>query len=437
MIKNTNMKSIILLTMLVASLTFSGCGKKTAAGSENGNVNAENVKSEGDISEKETLPQDESEQADEGETSNDNRQLPECFKGMNFEEFIEYMDSDGITREAHKKTDYVSKYDGPFEEIHYSENRGEDCIYIYDNRGLVKYYGYETASIEDIKNNLNNNSYLNDSLKEFILDYVEEMLAYYPDLDVRNFCESLKLLEVEYVDDNYFAGRVLANYSFRDNVIHLLKGTTFTEGTPDIINMRHELGHMFSMREFSVFNDQLKMNTIFASFEGVDRYGETESEVLNTFLTTEPFLDRYDNETRGESGYIGSANVFRALLKLIPEDVYVENILKNNVYYFESYLDDYLSGSMTAGELFELYEEYYDDVDAGRDSAALLKMRKIMHFVAENYAEKAINDSMTDDEVDAIRQALKDRLLKYTEDSMAGFYNDAVSEVDKVFDAIN
>lgn len=119
----------------------------------------------------------------------------------------------------------------------------------------------------------------------------------------------------------------------------------------------------------------MEVETIYAKFEGENRYGKTVNEVLNTLFTTEPFLDRYDEETSEFIGYIASANTFRALFKLLPEDIYIENVFKNNVYYFETYFDSYYSGSMTAAEFFKLYDDYYKDFEAGRYEDALEKMR--------------------------------------------------------------
>lgn len=409
--------------LAITTIAFAGCGKKqeandtsTTKSRDTANASSISEESEFDV-DIEVEPQ---------------RNMPECFHGKSVDEFIEYLNYDGVSEGPHKKTNYVSEYDGPYEKV-----LGDDERYIFDNRELPKYCKCESVDINDVKNTLDNNKYLDDNLKDFIYDYVIDMTNYYPDLDLQILNYVLKSLEVECVDSDYFSSNVLANYSSDKRIIRLVKGIDLSENTSGIISLRHELGHALTMTAFNHENELMEIETIYAKFEGENRYGKTVNEVLNTLFTTEPFLDRYDEETSEFIGYIVSANTFRALFKLLPEDIYIENVFKNNVYYFETYFDSYYSGSLTAAEFFKLYDDYYKDFEAGRYEDALEKMRRIFHFVAENYVRVLEDSDFTADEIDKIREALKNRLSKYAPDYSAEFYLDALDEVDIVFDSID
>ena len=428
----------ILIAGIVMSMLV-GCGNSDtsstpkAEASETEQETPDSATAEADDTSAETEEDAETSEESETEQEEENADASGPWGARSFEEFVEYVRSDAVSEQGHEYEEYVSGYSGDYET---EKENDSGTIIIKDSRARDNYYDSDSGSYQELAELIDDNAFLDDQQKEFFKDYVKTMIDFYPNMDTRLLYYNLDNIEVEIAESGVLDENTYGRFLSRTHEILIRDNTELTDDSEAAVVMRHELGHAATIcygfkrtgeMNFVDFQDRLAYD-----------YGHITEESLDTIFTLDPFLNRYSEETRSMGmGYIITSNLYRALFKLVP-DVRIENIFKNDIYYFEEYLDEHFDGDITSSEWIDLIDKVSETANAEEYEAEAEHYKTLVKYVADNYIALALTDELSEDEVLAIRDALKFRLcsrMEGDESEAIQICYDTLPYVDECFDA--
>ncbi len=339
--------------------------------------------------------------------------IPTAWNGKTLEEFVDYLSSESVYEGKAVANPYVSGYAGnqvvpKSETITVGEDGDETTElkvdYVYDVRALDNYSEYSEVAGGNLEEVFAARKAKGDSeLEDFLFQFAVEMNDFYPDLDMGRYLYNLSQIKINRDDEALPEGENVY-YDYKDNVIYIASTVRPKENTLDIASLRHELGH--AMVKLSINNDNSRVDFSFADENG---YGAASEEILTTILVSEPFIDRYDGEIAMNLGNPGLMDFYKALLKIVPE-IRCEDIIVNRVDYFESRLDELITGTAyKAGDFLRAIDTYNSCLNGAEEDAANAT-EIIITYLAEAYSVRAINKQMPQEEIDLIKEAFKSEL---------------------------
>lgn len=300
-------------------------------------------------------------------------------------------------------------------------NITDDTVIGYNVTALDQMFGTKVVTLDDIYRSINNNKNLSENIKEIIKDFAKTMSEYYPNLDLRVFNENMKTLKIKEVSQDEL-GESSAFYRSNANTIFINKNAIFKEDTLDIVTLRHELGHTMNMIEVKI-NDK----TFVYQFQYYNNY-EFTNEALTVIMTSDPFMERYNDELKSNVGYPQGANTLRVILNACP-NLNMQDLFMNNFQYFTRKIDETSSSEITAKRAFDIFEvlmtEHYNPQIKGDRQ----KYYEFYRYIGQLYLDNVINESMDEEDINYICDWIKARLR-------VGVYDDSLIYDEQIIQTI-
>ena len=307
------------------------------------------------------------------------------------------------TEEETETVDYIDEYDdnsGFYETEDFDLIEGSNFITLYNNKYFDELFGEDYGSLETIQKNLDKNQNIDDEYKIFIMNFVERMNEYYPDLENRVFAYNIRDLKITFkardmIDIDTDAE---AYYDAKNNELVVDETLDFQNNLRDRLVLRHELGHLFN-------NVKLEKDgyTIRYYFNDVG-HGKYLKEALDVIFTTEPFMDEYEGQLlqNGEyitenMGYPLTTNLVRVLLDAM--DYNIQDSVSHNVYYFDKKMNEVSPEGVDFDIIEELIElqclEYLDDSITVNQEEYI----DLYEYITDVYINTNLNETMSYNEV--------------------------------------
>ena len=157
-----------------------------------------------------------------------------------------------------------------------------------------------------IKGALNSNLYLTDDIKENIYELIEIFNNQFPEVDLSNFEDKVKTLQVE--KGSKFVVRGLSKYNPIENKIYITLSQLDDDTDCKHILMRELLNVITSKDNFTGFNNDLKYEALNIGY----------TEMLANLLVGNESVNEYEDEVIAANlmiSLIGDENVFNAYFK--------------------------------------------------------------------------------------------------------------------------
>lgn len=157
-----------------------------------------------------------------------------------------------------------------------------------------------------IKESLNSNLYLTDDIKENIYELIEIFNNQFPEVDLSNFENKIKTLQVE--KGSKFVVRGLSKYNPIENKIYITLSQLDDDTDCKHILMRELLNVITSKDNFTGFNNDNKYEALNIGY----------TEMLANLLVGNESVNEYEDEVIAANlmiSLIGDENVFNAYFK--------------------------------------------------------------------------------------------------------------------------
>lgn len=316
-------------------------------------------------------------------------------------------------------------------------------ITVYDTDCLTYFLGYENPDVQTIIDYINSSKKFDTSMKEFLIEYVSTLCNYYPDLELRIFYENLKTLKIRSFtneEELLIENSVSAFYNVKENEIALREGINLTEGTRDIMALRHELGHAFnSLYKYEAFGYEI-------SFDFTQLgHGNYAEEALTCLFTTLPYYDRYNDDVKKNFGYPLQTNLYQLIIESLP-NYNCSMLISNNISYLENCMDEYMSDIADARVINELIDiQANDRLNGNGITIDDTEYDDIYYYIATLYVRNNLNEDMTKEEffqhkehfLDILQRGIVGEYFYGTDELDTTYINTDI--VEKIFDnyAIN
>lgn len=279
-------------------------------------------------------------------------------------------------------------------------------IIFYEPEALKQYLGTPTVTKENLNKVIDNNSGISSDYKEFIKDYCNTMIDYYPGINMTVFYENLKDLKIRKSTTDHVESDTresLATYNCEDNTINLSKDFKLQEDTQNAVILRHELTHAMN-----IYRGEKNGYDITYRFQYKDDYYFTY-EALTVILSTAPFEDRYSETTKVNMGYALTSNIMRILLTALP-NASIQDLYVCHVSDLANYLDNNINSSYNGKEFLDVLEvvsvAYYNpEIELDKDT-----VKAVYNYIGDAYTQNIITQETTQDEKQEIYDYIDARL---------------------------
>ena len=299
----------------------------------------------------------------------------------------------------------------------------ENQIDIYNSAALNEFLGTKHIVIDDIKEAVDNNNNLDSWWKDTVKDFAERITNEYPEIDMRLFYENCKRLTIEYDPYESLGGgedNRLAFYDCEDGSIHVQEDINY-ESTYNLMIIRHELGHMISL---GIIKRDPDKKIVCITNNG--DYGFFLREAIDVIISSRPYEEEYYST---DFGYGTIANELEAVIVAIP-DFDISVLANQDVYNIADYLQDVNPNSVSASRFITLMEhqaaEYYG---TDKDESVPEDYTDIYRYIANTYVNHVLNDNMSSEEIQLIRDSLYHTLTK----NLYSYQLVGTEEIDNVF----
>lgn len=278
-------------------------------------------------------------------------------------------------------------------------------LYIYDNDYLDKALDYDNVSIDQVKDEIKNNSKIPDKFKKLMYEYCDALVEKYPDIELRIFYENIKTLEVTECTKKEMVMASLSIdaygcYVRTENKIYVLEDEEFKKGTWAYQVIFHELSHCLRIGNWNKNGYKIKVQA-----EGQNFSNLITSEVLNSLFTVSLF--DYDEK---DIAYQLQSNYNKVMIECM-DNYNVEDYVKHSVSYYAQKLDETNNEKNNATVILNLMQMQYDDF---HDDSIKLNQEEyypIYDYIAKMYYRKNINPNMSYSEATKVTDELLEKIM--------------------------
>ena len=314
----------------------------------------------------------------------------------------------------------------------YADNSKYDYIIISDDKRIWllndKYYdillGKDNYTPESIKDILDKNSQIPLEYKDFISEYVLEMVEYYGDFDLRILANHLKDMSIKLEDIETIYKSVKgasAYYDAIENEMILRNDIDITNEKGRLV-LRHELGH--AAKEFNVFVDDYTIT----NYTNFYNHGIHIKEAMNVVFTTNPYIDSFSDYEIKNTGYQTISNIMRMLTKITDYDF--ENYISDNVHDLEYKLDAYFDSKYDFCTLFREMDELPLDFGMTEFIKDTKRIEYIYTEVTNMYIDSLLMKGIPQDKVleykdeliaELLQKYQSEEVVKVVDEAFAGY----------------
>mgnify|MGYP003289291379 CR=1 FL=1 len=284
-----------------------------------------------------------------------------------------------------------------------------DLITARDSSGYEQIFGYSDATLEEIRETINNNSNISDKYKEFIYQFACDLRTLYPDCNLAVFRHNLETLIIEEGNQNdiniaTLSTTAAACYLRNENKICVLEDINLNRDSDDYIILVHELCHAARSAVYDR-EDGFHINIGFSSDYKMGTYAE-EAIVTNIAYELQGLGRRADF-------YPMQSSYYRIICECIGYDG--GDFFNHGVNYLIDEMDNFMGDDDYAYQVVAMIDaqailryEPYMNVDF-RD------FRPVYEYVAEMYFTKYITEGMSYDEACVVFDNFYDNISHYFE----------------------
>ncbi len=283
--------------------------------------------------------------------------------------------------------------------------------YVYDNDYLNILLDYESVTLEEMFQVIDQNDLISDEFKPHVKQYCIDLVTRQPEAECRILYENLKTLEIMPVDEYDLAVKTLSNhaaagYDRNKNQIYVLEGQEYIKGTWEYQVLYHELSHAARTGVWDI--DMTKRR---AQCEGVNFNTVTCAEALNTLFAVS--LLGYEEE---DLAYQLQCNYFQALLDSM-DNYQLADYMNRSLSYFVARLGEINDGDIkSVVEVMNLIEEQEKDLYSTSKNNPPEMYYPIYDFVSRIYYKKRITAETGYEEARMIADELVLRIRKNVQD---------------------
>ena len=283
---------------------------------------------------------------------------------------------------------------------------GDTYINVNNSELFDKVFDKE-VTLGDINSIVDNNKNINNEYKEFIKNYMKELVDYYPDLELRVFAYNLENLKFNFLNDTQIHANVndtcSAYWDYENDIINVSENLDLSN-TWNLVVLRHELGHLGNY--FVIQKGEYTYKYTFQSAYG----GYNVMEGMNVIFTTMPYMDYYESVNQDNLGYPLISNELRIILECI--DYKPEMAISNNIYLLEDRMNDVMGDEVDSHVIMSLI----DLQQVENENQVITTDRKdyadLYSYITKMYIKTHLSNDMSYDEINEAKETLKASLLK-------------------------
>lgn len=287
----------------------------------------------------------------------------------------------------------------------YLDNQYTKNIYVFDMDILDNYLDYDSVSMDELLNVLNNNEMISYKFKPYLYEFINSMCLKYPDCDKRMFYENLKTLKIiECNDDVMFekTGSRTADacYVSNKNEIYTKEDSVYEKGTWEYQVLMHEFAHSIRNGYIENGDKDIRVSSMGKALSLV-----TVDEALNSVFT----VSLFDYEER-DIAYQLQSNYCTVMLECL-DNYDLSDYINHSISYYAKKLDEHNGHNNYATTLFALIDAQYKDFHNDEISVAQEEYYPIYDYIANMYYNKYITSEMNYSDTKRVADSLIEKIL--------------------------
>lgn len=287
----------------------------------------------------------------------------------------------------------------------YDANEYSRYIRIYDTKYLDTVLNYQSVSLSQINEVVDQNNNIPNNYKELIKEFANRNIRNHPDVDIRVFYENLKTLEIVECDKDDLVVQCLSFdasgcYKVSENKIYVLKNNIYEEGTWEFQVIYHELCHMMRNANWQTEDKEIRVRS--------------SDQVANEIITDEALNSLYAvsllNYEEDDIAYQLQSNYFRIMIDCL-DNYTISDYMKHSTSYLAQQLDKQNNDDNYATVLFKAIEMQYNDYHDDSIEIEQSEFYQIYDYISNMYYKKHIVEGMSKEEVQAVNDELIEKVM--------------------------
>lgn len=273
----------------------------------------------------------------------------------------------------------------------YIDNRDfSKRLYIYDMDYIDMAIDFEPKNLNDFIEVINANSKIPNKFKDILVDYCTKVFEKYPDIELRQFYQNLKGLEINECTEEEllkvtFDLNSVGCYVKSENKIYVLEGKEYVEGTWDYQVIFHELSHCLRDSKYVDKNG----NEVEINFAGLNYWDIPNAEAINSLFA----ISLFDYEERDIS-YQFQSNAHKIMIECM-DNYTLSDYVNHSLSYYMKKLDEFNHDDNYAVTIFSLMNAQYEDYHNDNISAPQSEYYPIYDYISKMYLNTHIDENTT------------------------------------------
>lgn len=291
----------------------------------------------------------------------------------------------------------------------------------YENHYLVKLYKAKDSkaygevlgidkkiTVEDIEAVLKTNDRIDDTYKAFIIQYVKDWLALYPESDFRVLYHNLKTLAIDVVSESKMNKETLSTdsaacYLKKENRILLLDGLDFSKESENYIILTHELTHCARSVSYESEEDGFKRSISYYEHYLMGTYAE-EGIITNIAYELQGLGKRADF-------YPFQSSCYRIIMDCTGYNA--EDFMNHSVNYLMTKMDEYMGDDQYAWYIVALIDAISSEKYTSYIHVDFTEYQDLCDYITKMYMKKYLPEEASIEEVEAVYEEFCDNIMYY------------------------
>lgn len=265
-------------------------------------------------------------------------------------------------------------------------------IKIKDSRAYDEVFPFESVSLNDIEEVIEENAMIPEEFKHFVKEYARDWLSHYPSSDLRVFYHNLKTLKINVSSDQEISMATMATdavacYLRSENAVYVRDNINLSKDSTDYIILCHELSHALRGTIFKDKND-FEVNIGFYDYYQLGTYAE---EAIITNLV-------YDLQGLNKKSiyYSLQCSYFRIILDCI--DYTGDDFTNHGINYLFDKMDDFMGDEEYAYHIIALMEAEASLHYTSYASVDYHEFSELYDYILRMYMKKHLKNDMSYEE---------------------------------------
>lgn len=301
--------------------------------------------------------------------------------------------------------------DDEFDYLYANDYEAYDLVRLYKARD-TKTYGKvlgidKEITLKDIKEVLKTNDNISQEYKDFIIQYVTDWLALYPESDFTVLYYNLKTLRIDVVSEDEMMMETqstdsAACYLRAENRILLLEGQDFSRETDNYIILTHELTHC-ARNVSHEDEDGTKQSILYYDHYLMGTYAE-EGIITNIAYELQGI-------TNIANFYPFQSSCYRIIMDCTGYDA--EDFMNHSVNYLIDMMDDYMGDDQYAWYIVALIDAISTEKYTSYREVDFTNYQDLCDYMTKMYMKKYLPEGASLEEAEVIYDEYCDNIMYY------------------------